>query len=138
MTREATSVEMQQKSLLLSADTLRPPIRPDMGGATGRNCGLRESCCPPPPCAPINSLKEACEISFALFSFRYSRENLVSISLLGDRSCLYQILTSLRFASTEERATRSSKPTKCGWDHLFGGIFSFILILFSKEISRTG
>ena len=42
----------------------------------------------------------------------------------------YQILVSLRFASTEERVTRSSKQMKCGWDHLIRGIFLFIFVIY--------
>ena len=48
------------------------------------------------------------------------------------------ILASLRFASTEERVTRSSKQMKCGWDNLIAGIFYLFLFIFNKEISRTG
>ena len=39
-----------------------------------------------------------------------------------------QILASLRFASTEDRVTRSSKQMQCGWDHLIGGLFLLIFI----------
>ena len=57
----------------------------------------------------------------------------------GSDGIYYQILASLRFASTEERVTRSSKQMKCGWYHLFRGHFFiyFHLYLIKKQVVRA-